>query len=119
MHLLSRIFIRLICKYVGKDEFGNKYYERKPHMNHFGRNTRFVIYRGAVEASKVPPQWFLWLHHQRSDKPKNKRIYEWQQPYKLNASGTKFADFPPGHINAEGKRGKSTGDYQAWKPIND
>ena len=118
MHLLNKIFIIFTSRYVGSDEFGNKYYERSPHLNHFNRNSRFVVYNGIIEASKVPPQWFTWLHHQQETKPKNakKPTYTWQQPYQLNSTGTKFATFPPGHINSAGKRTKATGDYQPWKP---
>lgn len=118
MHLLSKIFIRLTAKYIGKDEFGNKYYEKSSNKVHYGRKDRLVIYSGMVEGSKVPPGWFAWLHHQTDKKPSNKPIYKWQKEYKPNASGTSSAYFPPGHINSGGARARSTGDYYAWKPTN-
>ena len=43
-------------KYVGKDQFGNKYYHKK-------KGERWVIYYSDVEASKIPTEWFLWMHH--------------------------------------------------------
>ena len=42
-------------KFVGEDEFGNKYYTNK-------KGKRWVIYKNEVEASKIPPEWHLWIH---------------------------------------------------------
>ena len=35
------------------------------------RERRFVIYKGIVEASKVPQEWNAWLHHVTDELPKN------------------------------------------------
>ena len=43
-------------KYVGKDEFGNKYYKNK-------NDERWVIYSGDIEATKITSDWYLWMHH--------------------------------------------------------
>ena len=43
-------------KLVGKDEFGNKYYQST-------KDKRWVIYNGEVEASKIPDEWYSWMHH--------------------------------------------------------
>src|SRR5262249_31746080 len=43
--------------FVGKDAFGNRYYENR------GGKRRWVLYKGTVEASRVPPDWHGWLHH--------------------------------------------------------
>ena len=42
-------------KLVGSDEYGNKYYESK-------KGRRWVIYNGEVEASKIPNEWYSWIH---------------------------------------------------------
>ena len=42
--------------YVGKDNFGNKYYRNK-------RDQRWVIYSNKIEATKISSDWFLWIHH--------------------------------------------------------
>ena len=42
-------------KFVGKDEFGNKYYTNK-------KGKRWAIYKNYVESSKIPPEWHLWIH---------------------------------------------------------
>ena len=43
-------------KLVGEDELGNKYYQNK-------KGKRWVIYNGEVEASKIPNDWYSWIHH--------------------------------------------------------
>lgn len=116
MNLLNKLFIKLFCKYIGKDEFGNKYYQKSKNKGHFDRKDRFVVYKGIVEGSKVPPGWFAWLHHQTDVKPKNKHAHSWQEEYQLNATGTSYAYFPPGHANSVCERSKATGDYQPWIP---
>jgi len=40
----------------------------------------------------------------------------WQKPYQPNMTGTDRAYLPPGHTLEGGKRGKATGDYEAWRP---
>ena len=51
----TRIFTTFFGKFVGKDEYGNKYYESK-------KGRRWVIYNGEVEASKIPNEWYSWIH---------------------------------------------------------
>ena len=43
-------------KYVGRDEFGNKYYKNK-------EDERWVIYSQDIEATKITSDWFMWMHH--------------------------------------------------------
>ena len=47
---------------VGEDSLGNVYYEGG--RDTAGRPRRWVIYSGSNDASRVPPEWFSWLHHQ-------------------------------------------------------
>ena len=42
--------------YVGKDEFGNRYYKSK-------KDERWVIYSSDIEATKITSDWYLWMHH--------------------------------------------------------
>jgi NADH:ubiquinone oxidoreductase subunit len=102
---------------VGKDEFGNKYFEeRKTSLE--GRKRRYVIYNGYAEPSKVPADWHGWLHH-TFDKPPTemplpKKI--WEKSHKPNLTGTPDAYRPKGSLAEGGERQKSSGDYEAWKP---
>lgn len=105
-------------KLVGEDQLGNKYYTAKPRAG-YKRERRWVIYNGAPDASKVPPEWHGWLHHQTNTLPSNDTDSfrrPWQQPYAPNMTGTDHAYRPPGHILKGGERDKATGDYEPWQP---
>jgi len=105
-------------KRVGTDEFGNKYYRAKPRKG-YKRERRWVIYKGAPEATKVPPEWHGWLHHQSDiipTKEGNGYRRSWQKPHQPTMTGTSGAYRPPGHLLKEGQRDKATGDYEAWSP---
>jgi NADH:ubiquinone oxidoreductase subunit len=100
---------------VGQDQFGNRYYRDRKTPQGI-RERRWVMYVGEPEASKVPPEWHIWLHH-TADAPiatASPLRKAWQKPYEQNQSGTEAAYFPPGHEG--GKRAKATGDYESWKP---
>ncbi len=115
MHF-ARIFSRM--KFVGQDSFGNKYYKSKPRKGR-KRERRFVFYKGAQEASKIPPLWHGWIHHQTDTVPSDKTKaaqHKWQKPHQPNLTGTPEAYFPSGHSSKEGARTKVSGDYEAWSP---
>ncbi len=101
---------------VGDDSLGNAYYEGGVDMN--GITRRWVIYAGANDASRVPPEWFGWLHHQvdalpDASLPPPRR---WQKPALPNLTGTTEAYRPAGALERGGKRAAATGDYEAWAP---
>ena len=102
---------------VGEDEQGNKYYKDQRRFRH-GKEKRWVVYRGVVEASSVPAEWHGWLHHRTdafpgNEAPQNK---DWQKPHEANPTGTAQAYRPPGHLLKEGRRDRATGDYESWQP---
>lgn len=103
---------------VGTDSFGNKYYRAKPRKG-YKYERRWVIYKGAPDASAVPPEWHGWLHYQTDAIPDgNTASYrrDWQVQHTPNLTGTNQAYLPPGHILRGGEREKATGDYEAWTP---
>ena len=51
----TKIQTALFGKLAGQDSFGNKYYESKS-----GR--RWVIYKEEIDASKIPNEWYSWIH---------------------------------------------------------
>jgi NADH:ubiquinone oxidoreductase subunit len=103
---------------IGMDSAGNKYYRAKARAG-YKRERRWVMYKGAPESTKVPPEWHGWLHHQSDDIPSaNAESFRrpWQKPHKPNMTGTAEAYRPPGHILKGGQRDAATGDYEAWRP---
>lgn len=102
-------------KLVGTDSAGNRYYTERSEAK--GRRTkRWVIYKGKADASKVPPEWHVWLHY-TSDQPLTATAAKpWQKPHEANKTGTTEAYLPPGHDLAGGVRQRASGDYEAWQP---
>ena len=94
-------------KFVGKDEFGNKYYQNK-------KNKRWVIYKDEINASKITSDWFSWIHHTTDRTPFDKieKKYSWQKPHQDNQTGSKKA-YKPNKII---KKTKEFQKYETWKP---
>ncbi len=89
MSFLLRLTSPLAGRKVGTDRFGNAYYEarRRRHPTD-GFPRRWVVYAGRPEASKVPPEWWGWLH-QTTEAPLPERpLYPWQKEYQPNRTGT-------------------------------
>lgn len=106
---------------VGQDDFGNRYFRQKgapPEPKGLWRERRWVMYQGTAEATKVPPEWHAWLHHQVKDAPTAASVYRkpWQKPHRPNPTGTDQAYRPPGSTQKGGQRAKATGDYEPWTP---
>ena len=51
----TRIKTILFGKLIGSDEYGNKYYQNK-------KGKRWVIYANEIDASKIPVEWYSWIH---------------------------------------------------------
>lgn len=102
---------------VGEDQLGNVYYRAKPRPG-YKRERRWVMYKGAPEASLIPPEWHGWMHHQTDAVPSNDEGFRrsWQKPHQPNLTGTTGAYRPPGHVLEGGQRDKATGDYEPWRP---
>lgn len=101
---------------VGTDALGNNYYIGGAQTN--GLPRRWVIYNGANDASRVPPEWHSWLHGTLDDVP-DKSLpppRRWELEATANLTGTAQAYLPAGALQAGGKRRAATGDYEAWSP---
>ena len=100
------IYTLINGKYVGKDEFENKYY-----TNSEGK--RWVIYKNLIESSKIPPEWHLWIHYMSQNKPsENTNKYSWQKKYEENLTGTSNTYRPEGSLVNNSK--KNTKKYDTW-----
>ncbi len=96
---------------VGGDALGNSYHESKD-----GR--RWVIYQGANDAARIPPEWYAWMHKQIDGLPDDvlppPRSFE--KPAAGNLTGTPKAYRPAGALERGGQRAAASGDYQPWTP---
>ena len=101
---------------MGTDALGNAYWEGGKDGS--GRVRRWVIYEGANDPSRVPPEWFAWLHHQFDAVPDRALppARQWQKPAGANMTGTALAYRPQGALEKGGERAAATGDYEAWTP---
>ena len=91
-------------KLVGEDDFGNKYYKNKS-------NKRWVIYNGEVDASKIPNEWYSWIHfiNNNIQNTHNFNKYDWQKPHQSNKTGSEKS-YHPNRNND-----KVTKKYTSWK----
>jgi NADH:ubiquinone oxidoreductase subunit len=119
----TRLYTWLKGELVGSDGFGNRYYRERwgrPLKRGGGRESRerrWVIYRGEVEASRVPQLWHAWLHHTSDAVPQDDgRKYPWEKAHVPNLTGTPLAYRPPGSPLKGGARQRASGDYEPWTP---
>jgi NADH:ubiquinone oxidoreductase subunit len=105
---------------VGSDDEANIYYQSRKAVN--GKHRRWVMYFGANDASRVPPEWHGWLHHTHDTPPETRvaLMEDWdvENPQRVfvNPTGTASAYRPAGAPESGGKRARATGDYAAWSP---
>src|ERR1700731_591365 len=86
----------LFGKFVGKDEYGNRYYRTRKIDKALGFERRWVIYAGESDGSMTPQGWYGWLHH-TFDVPPTQEEYAprpWELPHHPNLTGTPQA-WPP------------------------
>ena len=100
----TRLYTIFFGKFVGKDDFGNRYYQSK-------KGKRWVIYSKEVDASKIPVEWYSWIHFtsNKIENTHNLSKYDWQKPHKPNLTGTDSAYYPNKNKNAIEKK------YKSWK----
>ena len=117
MNLGTKIYTWVYGKFVGDDEFGNKYY---CNSKKFEDSTakRWVIFKDEIEASKIPPHWHAWLHKTIDIPPINySHKYSWQKNSEPNLTGTPKAYFPNSQNLAKLKnRKKNDIEYEKWQP---
>ena len=100
----TRINTILFGKIVGEDHFGNKYYQSKS-------GKRWVIYNGEVEATKIPNEWYSWIHHTSNNIENLHELkkYKWQKEHLSNQTGSENAHHHKKNKNAVKKK------YSSWK----
>ena len=102
----TRLKTILFGKFIGKDNFGNKYYQDKS-------GKRWVIYSDEIDASKIPVEWYSWIHFMPNKIENNHDLkkYEWQKPHQPNLTGTEEAYYPNKNKDAIQKK------YKSWKKL--
>jgi len=119
MSLGTWLYTRFNGALVGTDAEGNRYYHERREPKDGRKRSRWVIYNGPAEASRVPPEWHAWLHRTIDQPPLENRkrpVKPWQKEHRANATGTTAAYHPPGSEYEGGQRAKATGDYEPWRP---
>ena len=91
-------------KLIGSDSFGNKYYASKD-------GKRWIIYSGEIDASKIPNEWYSWMHHTKNkiENIHDLERYDWQKIHLPNQTGTINAHHP----NKKNEQIKKK--YTCWK----
>ena len=91
-------------KFVGSDQYGNKYYKSK-------NDERWVVYSTNIEATKITSEWYLWIHHTIDKIPDIKEVkFSWQKKHLENQTGTRNK-FKPVKISKDNFKKK----YETWK----
>ena len=100
----TRIKTIFTGKLVGKDSFGNKYYENK-------KGKRWIIYSGEIDATKIPVEWYSWMHFTQNkiEKKHELKKYDWQKPHQHNLTGTNGSYYPYKNKDVLKKK------YKSWK----
>src|SRR5690349_2520824 len=95
---------------VGTDAHGNAYFQGKKD------GKRWVIYNGPNDASRIPPEWYSWIHHQIDGLPDEALppVRKFEKEATPNLTGTDLAYRPSGAMERGGRRAAASGDYQAW-----
>ena len=94
----TRLQIFFSGKLVGEDKNGNKYYESKS-----GR--RWIVYNDEVEASKIPNEWYSWMHYMNNkiENDHNLKKYDWQKEHLPNQTGSENSYHPKKYNNVNKK----------------
>jgi NADH:ubiquinone oxidoreductase subunit len=97
---------------AGRDALGNVYYRSK------AGDRRWVIYNGSNDASRIPPDWYAWMHRMIDDVPDAALPPppKFLKPGMPNLTGTAQAYRPAGALERGGQRAAASGDYEAWTP---
>lgn len=115
LKFLTSIKLLFTAKFIGEDEYKNRYFESK-HKDYLGRTKRFCIFHGIVEASKIPADWHAWMHHTTNSPIQYKKLF-WMKSHMPDTTGTLHAFIPNTHThyNVYGKSHlNKIQDYTPW-----
>ena len=75
------------------------------------KNKVKVIYNGEIDATKIPDEWYSWMHHTKNkiENLHNLKKYSWQKEHLYNQTGTDKS-YHPNKTNNEIEK-----KYKTWK----
>ena len=75
------------------------------------KTKRWIIYKDEIDASKIPNDWFSWIHFMKNkiEFKHDTKKYKWQKPHSPNLTGTDEA-YHPNKKNDQIKK-----KYTSWK----
>ena len=80
----TRIHTIIHGRLVGTDLDGNRYY-----INKKNKDSRWVVYNGQTDASKINANWHDWIHYRTDEVPIIEKYQKsWYQEHSLNETGT-------------------------------
>ena len=117
MSLGTTLYTWFYGNFVGKDSNENKYYCNSKNAEDLD-SKRWVIFKGTIEATKIPPHWHSWLHKSIDVPPINySHQYDWQKDHEQNMTGTDQAYYPDSHpLSKSFKADAIKEEYESWKP---
>ena len=80
----TRIHTIIHGRLVGSDLDGNRYY-----INKKNKDSRWVVYNGQTDASKINANWHDWIHYRTDEVPIiEKKQKSWYKEHNMNYTGT-------------------------------
>ena len=103
----TTIYTKFFGIFVGKDEYGNNYFKSSD-----GRK-RWVNYKGACDASNIPPAWHSWIHKTTNKVPSLEKNNHSKSKSDIHSLKQKLSEnyHPNSSIN-----NSIFNDYEPWKP---
>ena len=100
----TKIYTIFFGRLVGADSYGNRYFESK-------KGNRWVIYKDEIDASKIPVEWYSWIHftNNKIENIHEIKKYDCQKPHQHNQTGTENSYHPNKNNNEIKKK------YKSWQ----
>lgn len=118
---ILRLIIFMTGVYVGRDEQGNRYYKSR-YKTSDGQEKRWVFYFGEPEPTKIPPEYYAWMHNMQDRLLLNEggKSYQVRKAHIANLTGTIAAIYPEAYLpsvyNLDEPSNPAT-KSRYWRPI--